>query len=101
MRRTLSLLVSGAAAAGLLAAFGAAPAAAELGCPDSMTPAPSALVNNGDKKDKNGNFAVCAKPTTCVQMSGPICHGGPDDELYGLPLLGTDGTWYHVIDDVV
>lgn len=100
MRRTLSLLASGAACAGLFAAFGAAPAAAELGCPDSMAPVPASLVNNGEKKDKNENNVVCAKPTTCVQMSGPVCHGGPDDDVYGLPMLGSDGVWYHVIDDV-
>jgi hypothetical protein len=100
MRRTATLLASAAAAVSLFAVAGASPAAAEAGCPDGMTTVPSALVNNGDKKDKNENFVVCAKPTTCLEFSGPICHGGPDDELYGKPLLGTDGQWYYVVDDV-
>jgi hypothetical protein len=101
MRRPLSLLASGAAVAGLSAAFGAAPAAAELGCPDTHTPAPAALIRQGEKKDQNQNGVVCTKPTTCLQASGPICHGGPDDHIYGgPPLLGNDGTWYYVADDV-
>jgi hypothetical protein len=101
MRRTLSLLTSGAALAGLTAAFGAAPAAAELGCPDSHTLTPAALVRQGEKKDQNGNTFICTKPTTCLQATGQVCHGGPDDNLYGgPPLLGNDGTWYYVVDDV-
>lgn len=106
MRRIPTLLASAAAAAGLFAALGPAPlgpapAAAEFGCPSQMTPAPAAFVRQGDRKDHNGNTLVCATPTTCVQASGPICHGGPDDDIYGsVPLLGSDGEWYYVVDDV-
>jgi hypothetical protein len=101
MRRTLSLLASSGAAAGLIALSSATPAAADLGCPNDMTPAPAALVNNGDKKDKNGNGTICVKPATCLEMTGPVCHGGPDDERFGLPVLGTDNVWYYATDDVV
>lgn len=100
MRPTLSLLVSAAVAAGLFASLGAAPAAAELGCPQRMTPAPRAFVHQGEAKDHNNNGVVCVTPTTCFSSSGPNCHGGPDDELYGdAPLLGSDGLWYYVLDD--
>ncbi len=58
-------------------------------------------MNQGTKKDQNDNGVICIKPTTCLESSGPICHGGPDDDIYGdVPLLGTDGTWYYVVDDV-
>ncbi len=98
MRRTLSLLASCAVAGALVAAVGASPAAADLGCPDDMAPVPRALVNNGEKKDHNGNFTVCAKPADC-EFADAECRGGPDDELFGVPLLGVDGVWYHVTDD--
>ncbi len=100
MRRKLSLLVSGAMCAGLLARFGAAPAVADLGCPDSHYPMREEFVRQGEKKDKNNNDMVCAKPTTCVSSTGVVCNGGPDDnEIVGVPLLGDDLNWYYVIDD--
>jgi hypothetical protein len=100
MRRTLSLLVSAAAAAGLYASLAAAPASAVLTCPDGHAPIPEGFVHNGFKKDHNDNGFVCAKPTTCLQPSGPVCHGGPDDDdVTGVPLFGSDGNWYYVVDD--
>ena len=100
MRRKLSLLISGAACAGLLALFGAAPAAADLGCPDDHFPVHESFVRQGERKDHNGNDRVCVKPTTCVSGQGVVCNGGPDDEeLVGVPLRGDDGVWYYVIDD--
>jgi hypothetical protein len=101
LRRSLSLLAAVAVTAGLYAAVDVPPASAELGCPNDMTLTPAALVRQGTKKDKNANTFICAKPTTCLQSSGVICQGGPDDQLYGgPPLLGNDGEWYYVVDDV-
>ncbi len=100
MRRTLSLLASAAAVVVLFAVM-PAQSAAVLNCPDDMIVVPEDFVNQGHKKDHNGNDFVCAKPTTCLEPSGPVCHGGPDDdEIVGTPLRGADGEWYYVIDDV-
>ncbi len=76
-----------------------APSAAIGGCPDHMTPTPASFVNNGDKKDKNPkDGVVCAKPAPeCVVTQQ--CPGGPDTDLYGMPLLGIDGNWYYVTDN--
>lgn len=103
MRRTLSLLASAAAAAGLYAALAASPTAGNhLGCPDDMTPVPAAFVQQGNKKDHNENTFVCAKPTQCGAFPGQDpCRGGPDDDLFGHSLLGDDGLWYYVTDDVI
>jgi hypothetical protein len=102
MRRKLSLLVSGALCAGLFAVFGAQPASGDVGCPNDMTPAPREFVQEGEKKDKNGNGVVCVKPVECA-LAGDGCHGGPDDDVerFGLPLLGNDGSWYFVGDDEI
>lgn len=100
MRPTVSLLVSAVLAVGLFASIGAAPADAELGCPQRMTPAPRAFVHQGERKDHNNNGVVCVTPTTCVASSGQVCHGGPDDDIYGdAPRLGADDLWYYVLDD--
>ena len=76
-----------------------APAGAAAGCPDNMTPVPAAFVQNGDKKDKEPKDGlVCAKPAPeCVFTGG--CNGGPDNDLYGAPLLGADGKYYYVTDN--
>jgi hypothetical protein len=101
MRRTLPLLASAAAAAGLYASLAVSPAAAELGCPDGMAPVPATFVHNGDKKDHNTNGVVCAKPTACGPSPGADpCRGGPDDDVFGMALRGTDNLWYYVADDV-
>ena len=75
------------------------PASAALGCPDNMSPVPAAFVQNGDKKDKEPKDGlVCAKPAPeCMTTGG--CHGGPDVDLYGAPLLGADGKYYFVTDN--
>jgi hypothetical protein len=101
MRRTVSLLASAAAVVGLYAALAANPAAADFGCPDGMSPVPAAFVTNGDQKDNNENGVICAKPTACGPTPGSHpCRGGPDDDLFGQALKGTDGLWYYTTDDV-
>jgi hypothetical protein len=57
-------------------AFDTPPVAADqVGiCPDGFVLIPAASVQNGAKKDKNGNGLVCAKFT-----DGTIV-GGPDDD---------------------
>jgi hypothetical protein len=101
MRRTLSLLASTAVLGGLYAALAVSPAAADLGCPDGMTPVPAAFVHNGDNKDQNENTFVCAKPTACGPFPGADpCRGGPDDDVFGHALRGDDDLWYYVTDDV-
>jgi hypothetical protein len=56
--------------------FDAPPVAADqVGiCPDSFVLIPAASVQNGAKKDKNGNGLVCAK------FSDGRLVGGPDDD---------------------
>ena len=79
--------------------FVPATASAELGCPDHMSPTPTAFVNNGAKKDKDPKDGIiCAKPAPdCIITQQ--CPGGPDYDLFGPPLLGVDGKWYYVTDN--
>jgi hypothetical protein len=101
MRRTLSLFLSAAAAAGLYASLAAAPASAVLNCPDGHILVPETFVRQGHHKDHNNNDFVCAKPTTCLESSGSVCQGGPDDQEFGEPpRLGDDDAWYYVSDDI-
>ncbi len=98
MRRSLVLIAAGAACA-LASTAGTASADRPI-CPDDMTPLPAVFVNNGTQKDRNTNGVVCAKPTTCLVVQGNDCKGGPDDDTFGVPLLGADGKWYYVTDDL-
>ena len=87
------------AAATTAAVFAPAPASADFGCPNDMGPTPAAFVNNGDKKDKEPkDGVVCAKPAPECLVTQQ-CHGGPDYDVYGMPLLGLDGKWYYVVDN--
>jgi hypothetical protein len=63
-----------------------------------MVPTFAFLVNNGDKKDRNGDGLVCAKPAPC--QTPEECSGSRDYELFGPPLLGIDGALYYVTDNV-
>jgi hypothetical protein len=95
LRLTLAAFVAATTAA----FFAPAPAGAAAGCPDDMTPVPASFVQNGDKKDKAPkDGVVCAKPAPACLASGQ-CQGGPDVDLYGMPLLGLDGNWYFVVDN--
>lgn len=97
MRRTPTAIAGLLALA--IAATGASPAAADpskVQCTDGMAPMPAVLVNNGEKKDKNGDHLVCAKRADCSEVE--FC-GGPDYDLYGQPLLGVDGYLYYVTDN--
>jgi hypothetical protein len=95
LRITLASLV----AVALAAVLAPAPASGTAGCPDHMSPTPAAFVNNGDKKDKDPKDGiVCAKPAPdCVITQH--CPGGPDYQLFGDPLLATDGKYYYVVDN--
>jgi hypothetical protein len=69
-------IVAPAALVGALV-LSAPPVAADQAspCPDGFVPIASALVSNGDKKDKNGNGIVC------VKLSDGKIVGGPDDDV--------------------
>lgn len=93
------ILLAALAAAATAAVSAPAPAAATAGCPDSMAPMPAAFVQNGDKKDKEPKDGlVCAKPAPECAFTGE-CNGGPDNDEFGLPLLGLDGRYYWVVDN--
>jgi hypothetical protein len=95
----LRITLAAFAAAATAAAFAPGSAVATAGCPDDMTPTPAAFVNNGDKKDKEPKDGIiCAKPAPeCVVTQH--CPGGPDYDMFGMPLLGLDGHWYYVTDN--
>ena len=95
----LRITLAAVAAAAAAAVLAPVPAGAAAGCPDDMTPTPTFLVNNGDKKDKNPkDQIICAKPAPdCVITQQ--CPGGPDYDAFGEPLLGVDGKWYYVTDN--
>ncbi|MDQ3741623.1 MAG: hypothetical protein M3389_11850 [Actinomycetota bacterium] len=97
MRSRITLAALAAAVTAVM--FVPAPASAEAGCPDNMSPVPASFVQNGDKKDKEPRDGlVCAKPAPECVFTGQ-CQGGPDNDLYGLPLLGLDGKYYYVTDN--
>jgi len=77
MKRTLLTVVTSAAIALSTLTF-AGPASADptSTCPDGHIPVPAALVENGARRDKNGNGIVCGK----VAADGKF-HGGPDDDV--------------------
>ena len=100
MRRNSVVLAVLAVSA--LAAFGPAPVGADATatCPDHMTPVPEQFVHNGEKKDHNDDGFVCAKPAPSCVVDG-TCNGGRDYDVFGVPLLGMDGNWYYVTDNIL
>lgn len=99
MSRSTALL---AGALGCCLALPVAPAAADpdrTRCPDHMVPTLAIFVKNGDKKDKNRDGMVCAKPADCTTPEG--CQGSRDYDVFGAPLEGLDGLLYYVSDNDV
>jgi hypothetical protein len=77
MKRTLlTVLISTVLALSTLTFAGPAAADPTSTCPDGHIPVPAALVDNGAKRDKNGNGIVCGK----AAADGTF-HGGPDDDV--------------------
>ena len=76
MRKRLALFISGITAATLLCLAPTAGAEPTITCPDGFVPVPASLVEQGEKKDRNGNGFVCSKVEDDAKFVG-----GPDDRL--------------------
>jgi hypothetical protein len=75
MRLDPRIAIPAALVAGALALPASGSADPPSPCPQSFLLVPSAVVNNGAKKDHNGDGLICAKP------NGTTFTGGPDDNL--------------------
>ncbi len=75
MRKPVTFVVSGIAAATLLSLAPPAGAEPPSPCPDQFVLVPAQLVEQGEKKDHNNNGLVCGK-----FQDGKIV-GGPDENL--------------------